>query len=200
MLKNKTEISQKIMGEINLGQKLKELRLKNNLTLQELAISSGLSTALLSKVENDIITPPIPTLWKIAKTLNINIGFFFREDSEEAKDYVITKHNKRKIVYREGSKHGYVYESLAYGKKNVIMEPFVVTLTQENRRGGELFSHEGEELVYVIEGSVEFILEDKSFVLEKGDSVYFNSYLKHRLAAAKGDSAKTLQVIYYAES
>lgn len=199
MPKNRSEISKKIIDEINLGQKLKEIRLKLNMTLQELALSSGLSVALLSKVENNIITPPIPTLWKIAKTLNINIGHFFRENNEEAKDYVITKHNKRKVVYREGSKHGYIYESLAYGKKNVSMEPFVVKLTAENRRGGELFSHEGEELVYVLEGSVEFILEEKSFILEEGDSVYFNSHLKHRLRVAKGNTAKTLQVVYYAE-
>lgn len=186
-----------ILEEINIGERVKALRQKQKLTLQEVAQETGFSTALLSKIENNVVSPPIPTLWKIAEALKVRIGYFFQEEGLEQRDFIITRRDHRRVVFREGSKHGYSYESLAYGKKDARMEPFVVTLSPEERRGGQTFSHEGEELVFVLEGRVEFKFSGQSYTLEPGDSVYFNAHIDHRLSSLDGKEAKTLQVVYY---
>lgn len=186
-----------ILEEINVGERIKALRQKQKLTLQEVAQETGFSTALLSKIENNVVSPPIPTLWKIAAAMGVRIGYFFQEEGIERRDFVITRKDHRRVVFREGSKHGYSYESLSYGKKDARMEPFVVTLSPEERRGGQTFFHEGEELIFILEGRVEFLFSGQSHVLEPGDSVYFNSHIEHRLIAMDGKDAKTLQVVYY---
>jgi len=185
------------MDEVRLGPRIRELRQQRGMTLRHLADKSGLSTALLSKVENNAVSPTIPTLWRICEGLGVRVGYFFQEGGQESRDYVVTRKDKRPVVFREGSKHGYLYESLAFGKLDHAMEPFVVTVAPGERRGGKLFSHAGDELVYVLEGRVEFILGEFSFVLEEGDSAYFNSERPHRLQALDGKEARTLQVVYY---
>jgi transcriptional regulator with XRE-family HTH domain len=185
------------MDEVRLGPRIRELRQQRGMTLRGLAGKSGLSTALLSKVENNAVSPTIPTLWKICEALGVRVGYFFHDGGVENRDYVVTRKEKRPVVFREGSKHGYTYESLAYGKMDPAMEPFVVTVAPGERRGGKLFSHAGDELVYVLDGRAEFVLGELSFVLEEGDSAYFNSERPHRLQALDGRDARTLQVVYY---
>ncbi len=185
------------MEEVRLGPRIRELRQQRRMTLRHLADKAGLSTALLSKVENNVVSPTIPTLWKICEGLDVRVGYFFQEGGQGSRDYVITRKDKRPVVFREGSKHGYMYESLAYGKPDHAMEPFVVTVAPGERRGGKLFNHAGDELVYVLDGRVEFVLGELSFVLDAGDSVYFNSERPHRLQALDGREARTLQVVYY---
>ena len=185
------------LDEVRLGPRVRELRRQRGMTLRHLADKAGLSAPLLSKVENNVISPTIPTLWRICEALGVRVGYFFQDGGLESRDYVVTRKEKRPVVFREGSKHGYMYESLAYGKPEHAMEPFVVTVAPGERRGGKLFSHAGEELVYVLEGRVEFLMGDLSYVLDEGDSVYFNSERPHRLQALDGREARTLQVVHY---
>src|SRR3972149_1393339 len=156
------------MEEVRLGPRIRELRQQKGMTLRSLADKSGLSTALLSKVENNAVSPTIPTLWRICEGLGVRVGYFFQEGGQESGDYVVTRKDKRPVVFREGSKHGYLYESLAFGKLDHAMEPFVVTVAPGERRGGKLFSHAGDELVYVLEGRGEVKLGGVRLVLGAG--------------------------------
>src|SRR3990172_10291931 len=110
------------MNEVRLGPRIGELRQQGGMTLRQLADKAGLSTALLSKVENNVISPTIPTLWKICEALGVRVGYFFQDGDHETRDYVITRKDKRPVVFRDGSKHGYLYESLSYAKTDHAIE------------------------------------------------------------------------------
>lgn len=192
----RVEKAHPVIEEINLGPRIRDLRVRRRMSLRQLAASTGLSPALISKVERNAVSPPIPTLWRLAEALGVRMGYFFHGDAGATSDVAVTRRDKRRVVFREGSKYGYLYESLTYGKREPRLDAFVVTVAPEDRRGGKLFSHPGDELIFVLEGRVEFTLDDRSHTLEAGDSVYFDSERRHRVTALDGAPARTLQVVY----
>lgn len=185
------------MEDLNIGAKIKKLRLANKLTLQTVAKEVGFSPALISQIENNNVSPPIATLSRIAKFFDVKIGSFFTEEEEECR-YEIVHANERKsvpkVITRIGTTHGYSYESLSFRKQNKKMEPFILTVT-EKAQEESTYSHDGEEFLYILKGTVELILNDDRVELNEGDSVYFDSSIKHRLLSKYGTEVKILTVI-----
>lgn len=177
---------------INIGERIKRLRHMRNLTLQDVANFTGFSKALISQIENNVVTPPITTLAKIAKVLNVKMVYFFEEDLD-FKEYYLVKKNDRKIAYREGAKHGYIYEELAHIKNNDIFESFVVTIRPEPREK-KLFSHEGYEFMYILEGGIRMYLNNDIVTLEEGDSISFSSKIPHYAETLGDKDAKILSI------
>jgi transcriptional regulator with XRE-family HTH domain len=184
--------------EINVGEKIKELRLKKNMDLPGLAELTGFSTALLSQMENHLISPPLSSLGKIARALGVEMGYFF--GSSSAVDFTIVRRHERRPISRvaskEGVNYGYSYESLAYEQQNRHMEPFLVTLEPATVKNRNAYSHEGEEFIFVLEGKMEVILGEHRDILEPGDSIYFNSLIPHRVQCCEGKETKIVAVIY----
>jgi transcriptional regulator with XRE-family HTH domain len=187
------------LKDLNLGQKIKSLRQRKGLTLQQIADKTSLSVPLLSQIESEVVAPPVATLLKISKALNVNIGYFFQEE-ESGKRAVIVRKNERKQVFRriheDPSKVGYYYESLAYPKADKHMEPFQVQFEVKKKEDLLFFNHKGEEFVFVLEGQLEYNYEDETFLLEPGDSLYFDSSLPHAFRAVGKKSALAIDVIY----
>lgn len=177
---------------INLGDRIKKLRHMKNLTLQDVANFTGFSKALISQIENNVVTPPISTLAKIAKVLNVKMVYFFEEDLD-FKDYYLVKKNDRKIAYREGAKHGYIYEELAHIKNNDIFESFIVTIKPEHREK-KLFSHDGYEFMYILQGGIRMYLNNDLVTLEEGDSISFSSKIPHYAETLDDKEAKILSI------
>jgi transcriptional regulator with XRE-family HTH domain len=185
------------MNSLDIGAKIKKLRQSNKLTLQAVAREIGFSPALISQIENNNVSPPIATLSKIAKFFDVKIGYFFTEDEEEC-GFEIVHANQRKSVSKvfspPGTTHAYSYESLSYRKQNKKMEPFFLTIT-EKALEESAYSHDGEKFLFVTKGAVELILDDKSIPLSEGDSIYFDSSIKHRLRSKDGKEVNLLTVI-----
>lgn len=185
------------MHDYNIGAKIKVLRRAKKMTLQDVANETGFSTALISQIENNNISPPIATLSKIAHFFDVKIGHFFSENEEECL-YEVLRGNERtvvpKVVSRDGTNHGYFYESLSVRKKNKKMDPFLITLNAKVTNT-DTYSHNGEEFLFVMKGAAELLLDDQRIVLNKGDSVYFDANLKHRLLSAGGDEVKVMAVV-----
>ncbi len=177
---------------INIGERIKRLRHLRNLTLQDVANFTGFSKALISQIENNVVTPPISTLAKIAKVLNVKMVYFFEEDLD-FKDYYLVKKEDRKIAYREGAKHGYIYEELAHIKNNDIFESFVVTIKPEPREK-KLFSHDGYEFMYILEGGIRMYLNNDIVTLDEGDSISFSSKIPHYAETLYDRDAKILSI------
>lgn len=182
------------MDELKIARKIRQIRLKNNLTLGKVAERTGFTKSYLSMIESGKKSPPIASLSKIAKALHVDIAAFFEEKRPEDRIIVVRK-RERKTVVRNGTIFGYRYESIAPAKRQKKMEPFVITLPSHSREGNR-FDHEGEELLYVLEGETNFFYGDKKYLLRKGDCIYFDSSIPHRGEGIGTKPAKALVVIY----
>jgi len=185
-------------NEINVAETIKTLRQEKKLTLQQVAERTGFSTALLSQIENHLISPPLGTLGKIARALEVDMGYFFGVGRNAR--FTIVRHDERRPVSRvaskQGVKYGYSYESLAFEQKDRHMEPFIVILEPATRKDRHAYSHEGEEFIFVLEGKMEVLLGEHVDVLGPGDSIYFNSEIPHKVQCVEGDETRILAVIY----
>jgi len=187
------------LKDLNLGQKIKTLRQRKGLSLPQMAEKTNLSKPLLSQIESEVVAPPVATLLKISKALNVNIGYFFQVE-ESGKKAVVVRKNERKQIFRriheDSSKVGYYYESLAYPKADKHMEPFQVQFEVKKKEDLLFFNHKGEEFVFVLEGQLEFNYEEETYLLEPGDSLYFDSSLPHAFRAVGKKNALAIDVIY----
>lgn len=181
------------MDELSIARKIRDIRLRNRLTLQNLAEQTGFTKSYLSMVESGKKSPPIATLSKIAKSLGVDMAAFF--DQKKPEDRItLVKKGKGKPVVRDGAEFGYRYESLAPTKRRKIMEPFISTNIPRGK-GKDWFDHEGEEFIYVLEGRLKFYYGDKEYLLDEGDCLYFDSSIRHRGEAMGRKSTRALLVI-----
>ncbi len=185
--------------DFDIGAKIKTLRTSKKKTLQDVANDTGFSPALISQIENNNVSPPIATLSRIAKVLGVRVGYFFKDDGPEEEYEVIRKDELpviTRVISRTGHKHGYTYHALTYKKRDKAMEPFMLSVDPGTADDEMLYSHEGEEFLLILEGEVELLLGEERIVLFSGDSVYFQSTLRHRLLSHGGKPAKVLAVLY----
>lgn len=188
--------------EISVGEKIKSLRETKGFSLKELADLTGFSTALLSQMENHLVSPSLGTLIKLAKAFSVKVGDFLGETQGEP--FSIVRKDERKKVSRfaskDGVKYGYSYESLGFDKKDRHMEPFIVTLEPATIKTSKTSVHDGEEFIFVLEGEMEVILGNHTDVLYPGDSIYYDSTIPHRVQCHQDKITKILAVLYSASS
>ncbi len=163
-----------------IGSKVKELRKGSDLTQKKLAESTGLSPGLLSRIENGLTMPSIPTLQTISNNLNTEVGYFFKEHEEEG--YIVTHPGERHTVVSKSvpqDKIAYKLELLAEGMKNPFMEPAIVTHVGKEGEVEERI-HDGQEFMYVLEGKIKLTLGSEEFILKKGNAAYWNGTVPHK--------------------
>jgi transcriptional regulator with XRE-family HTH domain len=184
--------------EIRVGEKIKVLRERKGLSLKDLADSTGFSTALLSQMENHLVSPSLGTMIKLARAMGVKVGDFLGET--EGEPFTIVRKDERKNVSRfaskDGVKYGYSYESLGFDKKDRHMEPFIVTLEPATVKAMKTSVHEGEEFIFVLEGEMEVILGNHTDVLYPGDSIYYDSTIPHRVQCHQDKITRILAVLY----
>ncbi len=163
--------------EEEIGKRIKKIRLSKKFTLQDVANKTGLSSGYLSKLEKSKKSPPISTLISIAAAFDVTVSVLLGEISED-ESILLVKKNQRVLIAGPGSDFGYSYESLAYAFKGRLMEPYVLRVPKEVDRS-HYFQHEGQEMLYVIRGSMLFHYGEKEYNLEAGDTIYFDSSVPH---------------------
>lgn len=194
----KTQSEGTTAEEFDIGAKIKGLRTAKKKTLQEVADDTGFSPALISQIENNNVSPPIATLSRIAKVLGVRVGYFFKDEGPE-EEYEVIRRGERpivtRVISRTGGQHGYTYHALTYKKRDKAMEPFILSVDPEVSDDSTLYSHEGEEFLLLLDGEAELLLGDERIILKEGDSVYFQSNLRHRLISHGGKGSKVLAVL-----
>lgn len=184
---------------LKIGKKVRELRQNNRYTLQDLAARTGLSKPFLSQIENDHVIPPIATLLKLARALNVGMTYFFQD--EEGSDKISITRQKERIRVERRPHHqkgevNYIYVALETKKTNKAMNPFLVEFPVQSTDEMVFMSHEGEEFLYLIEGRIEFRTIDRVEILNAGDSIYFESDISHSFRCVDDTPAKALAVIW----
>ena len=191
-------VEEKNYEEVRVGEKIKQLRENKALSLKEVADLTGFSTALLSQMENHLVSPSLGTLIKLAKAYGVRVGDFLGET--EGEPFAIVRKDERRKVSRfaskEGVKYGYLYESLGFDKKDRHMEPFIVTLEPATLKVSKTSVHDGEEFIFVLEGEMEVILGDHRDILYPGDSIYYDSSIPHRVQCHQDKLTRILAVLY----
>jgi len=186
-----------MVPEEELGRRIQQFRIKKGLTLQELAEKTGLTKGYLSKIEKAEKAPPVSTLINLAKALNISISEIFGEVEENSPICLVKKWERRHIA-RDGSVFGYAYETLAHKFHNKHMEPYFLTLPLHPNEN-VLFQHKGEEMLFVLEGTMKFLHGEKEFIVEEGDCIYFDGNIPHYGICQDNKEVKCLMVIFSPE-
>ena len=183
---------------IIVGEKVKSLREQKNITREDLADRSGLSLEQIMLIEENVNVPSLAPLIKIARVLGIRLGTFLDDNEELGAVITRSTDNVKSISFSnnaaEARKH-MDYFSLSKAKAGRHMEPFIIDIAASNT-DFSLSSHEGEEFIYVLEGKIEINYGKETYVLQQGDSIYYDSIVAHHVHAAEGANAKILAVVY----
>ncbi len=182
-----------------VGEKIKSLRESQAISREELAQRSGLAIEQVERIENNIDLPSLAPLIKIARVLGVRLGTFLDDQDEtgpaicrksEASDTISFSNNAI-----QSRKH-MEYHSLSKSKADRHMEPFIIDVAPTDDTDFVLSSHEGEEFIMVMEGTMEISYGKNTYLLEEGDSIYYDSIVPHHVHAYQGQAAKILAVIY----
>ena len=181
-----------------VGEKIKSLRESQSISIEQLAERSGLAVEQIERIENNIDLPSLAPLIKIARVLGVRLGTFLDDQDEtgpaicrktEAKDSISFSNNAIQSRNME-------YHSLSKSKADRHMEPFIIDVAATEDSDFVLSSHEGEEFIMVMEGIMEISYGKNTYLLEEGDSIYYDSIVPHHVHAYEGQAAKILAVIY----
>lgn len=192
-----TEVEPESEEPSAVGERIRNLRELQGLSLSDVAERTGLSEEMLESIESDAVAPPLGTLTKLARALEMKMGYLLT--GGEPKPFVITRKDERKPVSRHAAqqqeKYGYSYLSLAPGMRDRNMEPFLVTLapTAEEMPGSV---HDGEEFLYVLEGEMEIIIGEYREVLYTGDAIYYDSSIPHLVKCYRDEPTRILAVLF----
>ena len=172
-----------------LGQFLKRLRARNGWTLKEMSARSGIPVSTLSKVEHDRLTLSYDKLQQLSRRLDIRMSDLFAEGNEEQTPRITGRRSigtMDKAVRVQTDNYDYHYLCTDLRRKRMI--PIITRIRAHSAREfGELVRHQGEELIYVIEGRVEVHTEFYDpVILEVGESIYIDSSMGHAYVVAEG--------------
>ena len=182
--------------EANIGAGVRQLRKSLDLTIAELAVASGVSSGMLSKIENGMITPSLTTLDVLAKALNVPISQFF-SDMEERRDCSFVKAGTGVRIERRGTKAGHLYDLLGHSLSGEIAtEPYLITLS-EDAAPYTNFRHAGVEFIYMLSGKVRYRHADRSYLMEPGDALFFDAAARHGPEELVRAPMKYLSIIIY---
>jgi transcriptional regulator with XRE-family HTH domain len=183
-----------------VGKRIKSLRESKLISIEEMADRSGLNVEQIIRIEENKELPSLAPLIKIARVLGIRLGTFL--DDDDALGPVISRKEKYKETIsfstnQETSRTHMDYFSLSADKPGRHMEPFIIQVApREEGSDFILSSHEGEEFIYSLEGSFEISYGTDTYVLNEGDSIYYDSIIAHHVHAADVKGAKILAVVY----
>lgn len=169
------------------GERIKALRKQKNLSLDQLANETGLSTAFLKKIESGEVMPPVGALLQISRALEVESGFFLEEKK--------TTKKSREKAYSQRTQN-YAYTTLSPGARHKHLKAFKILVDPKSAHKGVGYQHEGEEFVYVLSGSMEVTVGDHVNKLGPGDSLHFNSGIPHHLKNTGDTTAELLVVVY----
>jgi transcriptional regulator with XRE-family HTH domain len=178
---------QKGLSEYAIGEKLRTLRLKKKMGLVELGKHTGLSPALLSKIERGRLFPTLPTLLRIALVFGVGLEFFFSGAREKPLCVVMRRSDRVRLPERPGGREvAYQFESLDYAATERRFNSYhaeFFPVPEDKLRPHE---HSGVEFIHTLQGTLSVHIAGEAHALEQGDSIYFDSSVPHAYRRSGG--------------
>lgn len=179
-----------------IGRSVRRFREKMNLTINGLSNASGISTGMLSKIENGTTSPSLSTIQSLSRALNVPVTSLFR-DFEETRDATFVKAGEGLKIERRGTRAGHQYELLGHVPHGaVVVEPYMITLTEESDVF-PIFQHAGLEFIYMVEGELVYRHGGEVYLLQPGDALFFDPNAPHGPEELRALPIRFLSVISY---
>ncbi len=164
--------------EVAIGHQVRQFRQDLDMTVAEVAKEAGLSSGMLSKIENGMTSPSLATLRSLSRALNVPVTSFFRK-FEEQRDATFVRAGEGLPIERRGSRTGHLYQLLGHSVGHrTSVEPYLITLTEKSEVF-PLFQHSGIEFIYMLEGRVTYRHGSRTYDMGPGDSLFFDSDVPH---------------------
>jgi transcriptional regulator with XRE-family HTH domain len=162
-----------------IGNKLRRLRLRKSMGLLELSKHTGLSPALLSKLERDVMHPTLPTLLRIAMVFSVGLDYFFNPDTQPILEIVRKKDRLRFPELPNAGQVAYYFESLDFPVPDRALNSYFAEFEPLETEHGRFHQHAGIEFMYVLSGTLELRTEENKHELREGDAIYFDCSVPH---------------------
>ena len=195
-----SEVREKVL-EVAIGREVRAFRRQQGITVAELASQTSLSIGMLSKIENGNTSPSLSTLQTLSNALGVPLTSFFRR-FEETRTAVHTKAGEGVEMERAGTRAGHQYNLLGHIGSNasgVVVEPYLITLT-ESSDVFPTFQHDGVEMLYMLEGEVNYRHGDDVYALTPGDTLFFDADAPHGPEVLVKLPARYLSIISYPQA
>lgn len=183
-----------------IGEKIKSLRETKEISVEELSVRSGLTVKQIIRIESNIDIPSLAPLIKIARVLGVRLGTFLDDQMDEAAPVVCRKGDADDTIglsnNSSDARQHLHYHALSKNKTDRHMDPFIIDIDAEGGVQYQLSAHEGEEFIMVLRGRLEVNYGKHEYVLNEGDTIYYDSIVPHHVHAVEGESAQILAVIY----
>ncbi len=186
---------------IQISNKIKEKRKAKGITIQELADRAAVSKGLISQIENNRTVPSLLVLVNIIRSLNLDMNEFFNEiGQQQQSSRVIIKQQAAYQVFEKEQAKGFLYKRvLTKNVKNYPVDIVILELKKGARRT-QMVKTDAYEYKYILQGSVEYQIENDKYILNEGDSLFFDGRLGHKPANIGEVDAKILVVYFFLES
>lgn len=162
-----------------IGHTVRDLRLKDKLTIADVAAQAGISRGMVSKIENGQVSTSLETLSKIAQALGVSLAHLFRHYNMPSGGAQLVKKNTGMEVVRRGTRRGHTYHLLAYDQgPRKTFEPFLISMDDASEVF-PTFEHPGTEFIYMLHGRIEYRHGQHTYVLEQGDALSFRGDIPH---------------------
>lgn len=162
-----------------IGKKLKAIRLKHDLTIQELAEQSRVSSNMISRVERGLTIPSVEILMKLAAAFDKSINYFV-EEVGNTHEIVHTAPGERDTTVYDDESGNMRTESFTSGLRDPQFMSFYCTVKPQGTSGQKNMHHPGDELIYLMEGRLQVTIAGETHELNAGESLCFKSHLPHR--------------------
>jgi len=168
------------LGRYSIGEKLRTLRLRKSMGLVELGKHTGLSAALLSKLERGKLFPTLPTLLRIAMVFGVGLDYFFTDDRKRRVVGVVRREERVRFPERPGTPDvPYYFECLDYRATERKLSAYLADFQDVPAAKQKPHQHAGVEFLYLLKGTLALKIGSDEFVLEADDAIYFDSAVLH---------------------
>ena len=175
-----TETISQGLGRYSIGEKLRALRLRKSMGLVELGKHTGLSAALLSKLERGKLFPTLPTLLRIAMVFGVGLDYFFTDERKRRVVGLVRREERVRFPERPGTQDvQYYFECLDYRATDRKLSAFLADFQDVPLEKLKAHQHAGVEFLYVLKGSLTLRIASEEFLLESEDAIYFDSAVPH---------------------